>query len=137
VQAPKDQEHRDGKREQHDEERDEARQQILRRRGQHRGTRSRCPREISRVPRCENLEHAEKNRSARGIVNTQCAQLRHRARGLELERPPDAQHGRTSDLIQAIDDHASPGSEANQVVRNFQGLSAADQQDLLNFLRSL
>ncbi|MBV8404422.1 MAG: hypothetical protein JO203_09530 [Gammaproteobacteria bacterium] len=57
--------------------------------------------------------------------------------GLELERPPDAQHGRTSDLIQAIDDHASPGSEANQVVRNFQGLSAADQQDLLNFLRSL
>ncbi|MBV8145329.1 MAG: thiol oxidoreductase, partial [Gammaproteobacteria bacterium] len=45
--------------------------------------------------------------------------------------------GRTSDLIQAIDDHANPGSEANQVVRNFQGLSAADQQDLLNFLRSL
>jgi CxxC motif-containing protein (DUF1111 family) len=45
--------------------------------------------------------------------------------------------GRTSDLIQAIDAHASSGSEANQVVRNFQGLSAADQQDLLNFLRSL
>ncbi len=45
--------------------------------------------------------------------------------------------GRTSDLIQAIGDHASPGSEANQVVRNFQALSAADQQDLVNFLRSL
>jgi CxxC motif-containing protein (DUF1111 family) len=45
--------------------------------------------------------------------------------------------GRTSDLIQAILDHASPGSEANQVVRNFQTLGAADQQDLINFLRSL
>jgi CxxC motif-containing protein (DUF1111 family) len=45
--------------------------------------------------------------------------------------------GRTSDLIQAILDHASPGSEANQVVRSFQALSAADQQDLVNFLRSL
>jgi len=45
--------------------------------------------------------------------------------------------GRTSDLVQAIQQHASPGSEANQVVRNFLGLSAADQQDLLNFLRSL
>ncbi len=45
--------------------------------------------------------------------------------------------GRTSDLIQAIADHAGIGSEANQVVRNFQALSAADQQDLVNFLRSL
>ena len=45
--------------------------------------------------------------------------------------------GRTSDLIQAILAHASPGSEANQVVRNFQALGAADQQDLINFLRSL
>jgi CxxC motif-containing protein (DUF1111 family) len=45
--------------------------------------------------------------------------------------------GRTSDLVQAIGDHASIGSEANQAVRNFQGLSAADQQDLINFLRSL
>src|SRR4029077_4717247 len=34
--------------------------------------------------------------------------------------------GRTSDLIQAILDHASPGSEANQVVRSFQALSASD-----------
>ncbi|HVN45705.1 MAG TPA: di-heme oxidoredictase family protein [Steroidobacteraceae bacterium] len=45
--------------------------------------------------------------------------------------------GRTSDLVQAIYAHAGPGSEANQVVRNFQLLSVADQQDLLNFLRSL
>jgi CxxC motif-containing protein (DUF1111 family) len=34
-------------------------------------------------------------------------------------------------------DHASPGSEANKVVRNFAALSAADQQELINFLRSL
>ena len=45
--------------------------------------------------------------------------------------------GRTSDLIEAIIDHASSGSEANQVVRNFASLSSADQQDLINFLRSL
>jgi CxxC motif-containing protein (DUF1111 family) len=45
--------------------------------------------------------------------------------------------GRTGDLIQAIEAHASPGSEANQVVQRFLALSAADQQDLLNFLRSL
>jgi CxxC motif-containing protein (DUF1111 family) len=45
--------------------------------------------------------------------------------------------GRTSDLIMAIRDHASEGSEANQIVHNFQELSAADQQDLINFLRSL
>jgi CxxC motif-containing protein (DUF1111 family) len=45
--------------------------------------------------------------------------------------------GRTSDLIEAVSEHASFGSEANQVVRNFQALSASDQQDLINFLRSL
>jgi CxxC motif-containing protein (DUF1111 family) len=45
--------------------------------------------------------------------------------------------GRTSDIIVAILDHASEGSEANHVVHNFQELSAADQQDLINFLRSL
>jgi len=44
---------------------------------------------------------------------------------------------RTSDLIQAIEAHASPGSEANHVVQRFVALSATDQQDLLNFLRSL
>jgi CxxC motif-containing protein (DUF1111 family) len=45
--------------------------------------------------------------------------------------------GRTSDIITAIRDHASEGSEANRIVQNFQALSAADQQDLVNFLRSL
>jgi CxxC motif-containing protein (DUF1111 family) len=45
--------------------------------------------------------------------------------------------GRTSDLVQVIQDHASPGSEANQVVQNFLALSEAAQQDLINFLRAL
>ena len=45
--------------------------------------------------------------------------------------------GRTSDLIAAIKAHASTGSEANGVVNNFLGLSEAQKQDLLNFLRSL
>jgi CxxC motif-containing protein (DUF1111 family) len=45
--------------------------------------------------------------------------------------------GRTDDLIQTILAHQSDGSEANQVISNFQNLSASQQQDLLNFLRSL
>jgi CxxC motif-containing protein (DUF1111 family) len=45
--------------------------------------------------------------------------------------------GRTSDLLVAIRDHASSGSEATQVVSNFNLLTAGNQQDLLNFLRSL
>jgi CxxC motif-containing protein (DUF1111 family) len=62
--------------------------------------------------------------------------------------------GRTSDLVQAIQDHASGGdsggreqfehsgshfgpSEANKVIANYNALSSAQQQDLLNFLRSL
>jgi CxxC motif-containing protein (DUF1111 family) len=45
--------------------------------------------------------------------------------------------GRTSDLVQTIQDHASSGSEANSVVQSFAALSAQQQQDLLNFLRSL
>ena len=65
--------------------------------------------------------------------------------------------GRTSDLLQAIEDHGSasaPGgncqspqenrppklncsSEADAVVRNFKMLTAAQIQDILNFLRSL
>jgi CxxC motif-containing protein (DUF1111 family) len=62
--------------------------------------------------------------------------------------------GRTSDLLQAIQAHASTSgctgnerfdrnhtqnctSEANAVVRRFNGLSASQKQDLLNFLRSL
>jgi len=45
--------------------------------------------------------------------------------------------GRTSDLMQAIQSHASRGSEANGVINNFNNLSQSQQQDLLNFLRSL
>ena len=51
--------------------------------------------------------------------------------------------GRTSDLVKAILHHYGesnrrhPDSEANAVVRNFKRLSGQDQQDLLNFLRSL
>jgi CxxC motif-containing protein (DUF1111 family) len=62
--------------------------------------------------------------------------------------------GRTTDLVQAIEDHASGGgntgrggfgfgggqfgpSEANRVITNYNALSSTQQQDLLNFLRSL
>jgi len=45
--------------------------------------------------------------------------------------------GRTSDLVDAINEHASSGSEANQVVQGFHHLSDAEQQTILNFLRSL
>jgi len=45
--------------------------------------------------------------------------------------------GRTGDLVAAIAAHSSSGSEANTVIGNFDGLSASDKQDILNFLRSL
>ena len=56
--------------------------------------------------------------------------------------------GRTTDLVQAIEAHASGGrasssaggfgpSEANAVIANFNSLGNGSQQDLLNFLRSL
>lgn len=45
--------------------------------------------------------------------------------------------GRTSDLIQAIQAHSSNGSEADLVIKKYNGLKASQQQDLLNFLRSL
>jgi len=46
--------------------------------------------------------------------------------------------GRTTDLKRAIREHRSSGSEANRVVRRFfNGLKQSEQQDLLNFLRSL
>jgi CxxC motif-containing protein (DUF1111 family) len=45
--------------------------------------------------------------------------------------------GRTSDLIQAIQAHASNGSEANMVIGQFDRLRSSQVQDLLNFLRSL
>jgi CxxC motif-containing protein (DUF1111 family) len=51
--------------------------------------------------------------------------------------------GRTTDIVQAVEDHFSlgngvyPNSEANQVINNFNALDQTDQQDLINFLRSL
>jgi CxxC motif-containing protein (DUF1111 family) len=45
--------------------------------------------------------------------------------------------GRTTDLLSAIQAHESNGSEANTVVENFNSLSNAQIQDLLDFLRSL
>src|SRR5271163_2770076 len=45
--------------------------------------------------------------------------------------------GRTTDLLDAIKEHSSSGSEANNVIQNFKHLSPQQQQDLLNFLRSL
>jgi CxxC motif-containing protein (DUF1111 family) len=51
--------------------------------------------------------------------------------------------GRTSDLREAIRAHRSGSfftrnaSEANAVIKNFNGLADAQKQDVLNFLRSL
>ncbi|HEV2177734.1 MAG TPA: di-heme oxidoredictase family protein [Terriglobia bacterium] len=54
--------------------------------------------------------------------------------------------GRTSNIVTAVEDHLStsscpnsqyPPSEANAVVGNFNALSPTNQQDLINFLRSL
>ena len=46
--------------------------------------------------------------------------------------------GRTTNLNRAIQEHRSPGSEANKVVRGFfNRLTQGEQQDVLNFLRSL
>jgi CxxC motif-containing protein (DUF1111 family) len=45
--------------------------------------------------------------------------------------------GRTSDLMQAIQEHSSAGSEASGSITNFNGLNPTQKQDLLNFLRSL
>jgi CxxC motif-containing protein (DUF1111 family) len=45
--------------------------------------------------------------------------------------------GRTRNLVDAIEEHRSQGSEANQVINNFNQLSQGQVQDLLNFLRSL
>jgi len=45
--------------------------------------------------------------------------------------------GRAADLLEAIQAHSSPGSEANAVINRFNSLSQSQAQDLLNFLRSL
>jgi CxxC motif-containing protein (DUF1111 family) len=45
--------------------------------------------------------------------------------------------GRTTSLVEAIRAHRSRGSEANKIVERFNRLSTRQQQDLINFLRSL
>jgi CxxC motif-containing protein (DUF1111 family) len=45
--------------------------------------------------------------------------------------------GRTSNLLQAIQEHAGPGSEANRVIENYEQLSRMNKQNLVLFLRSL
>jgi CxxC motif-containing protein (DUF1111 family) len=45
--------------------------------------------------------------------------------------------GRSTDLLDAIRQHASPGSEANGAINRFNRLNENEKQDLLNFLRSL
>jgi len=45
--------------------------------------------------------------------------------------------GRTTDLLDAINEHSSSGSEANLMLSAFGALAASQKQDILNFLRSL
>jgi CxxC motif-containing protein (DUF1111 family) len=45
--------------------------------------------------------------------------------------------GRTNNLVTAIQAHSSSGSEANQVIENFNMLSTTEQQNIINFLRDL
>jgi CxxC motif-containing protein (DUF1111 family) len=45
--------------------------------------------------------------------------------------------GRTTNLLSAIQAHASHGSEATTVEQNFSNLSSTQQQEILDFLRSL
>jgi CxxC motif-containing protein (DUF1111 family) len=45
--------------------------------------------------------------------------------------------GRTSNLVAAIEAHTGSGSEANTVIQHYNALGSAQQQDILNFLRSL
>jgi CxxC motif-containing protein (DUF1111 family) len=66
-----------------------------------------------------NLCHIPQHQTARSILTGQ------------------SDDGRTQDLLQAIENHAGPGSEANAVIANFDALPGWSQQDILNFLRSL
>lgn len=45
--------------------------------------------------------------------------------------------GRTKDLVEAIHEHKSTGSESNKVVDRYDALPDQQKKDLLNFLRSL
>jgi len=45
--------------------------------------------------------------------------------------------GRTTNLVEAIRDHRSVGSEANKVIERFDRLTIQEQQEVIDFLRSL
>jgi CxxC motif-containing protein (DUF1111 family) len=45
--------------------------------------------------------------------------------------------GRTTNLVVAIRDHRSRGSEANKVIEHFNRLTTQEQQEVIDFLRSL
>lgn len=45
--------------------------------------------------------------------------------------------GRTSNLVEAIREHRSKGSEGSRVVENFNRLKTQEQQEIIDFLRSL
>ncbi len=45
--------------------------------------------------------------------------------------------GRTANLVDAIRDHQSRGSEANKVIEHFNKLTTQEQQEVIDFLRSL
>ena len=45
--------------------------------------------------------------------------------------------GRTTNLLEAIRDHRSHGSEANKVIEHFNKLTTQEQQEVIDFLRSL
>ena len=45
--------------------------------------------------------------------------------------------GRADDLVEAILQHDSQGSEASMTINGYRSLSQSDKQDLINFLRSL
>jgi CxxC motif-containing protein (DUF1111 family) len=45
--------------------------------------------------------------------------------------------GRTTNLVESIRDHRSRGSEANKVIEHFDRLTTQEQQEVIDFLRSL
>ncbi|MGD1215651.1 MAG: di-heme oxidoredictase family protein [Terriglobales bacterium] len=45
--------------------------------------------------------------------------------------------GRTNNLVDAIRAHRSRGSEADKVIERFNKLSTEEQQEIIDFLRSL
>jgi CxxC motif-containing protein (DUF1111 family) len=45
--------------------------------------------------------------------------------------------GRTANLVEAIQDHRSRGSEASSVIEHFNMLTTREQQEIIDFLRSL